>query len=111
MGYFDALTSSSFKTTPDGQRLFFPWGVRRRGYVIRSDRDHARLRGQVRIFNIIAMASLIAAVIGALALREYLYLAGLAIAALSVFYIFYIAFYVSWLRYLLRGLHRSHERL
>jgi hypothetical protein len=26
MGYLDALTSGSFKTTEDGERLFFPWG-------------------------------------------------------------------------------------
>jgi hypothetical protein len=27
MGYFDGLASGSFKTSQDGRRLFFPWGV------------------------------------------------------------------------------------
>ncbi len=37
MGYFEALTSSSFKTTKGGQKLFFPWGTLGRGYVIPSE--------------------------------------------------------------------------
>jgi hypothetical protein len=36
MGYFDALTSNAFKTAPDGRKLFFPWGVLGRGYVLAS---------------------------------------------------------------------------
>ena len=46
MGYFDALTSSYFKTTPDGRKLFFPWGVLGRGYTIDSEQDYERLGGR-----------------------------------------------------------------
>jgi hypothetical protein len=58
MGYFDALTSSSFKTAPDGRRLFFPWGTLGRGYVIGSEPDFKRLERQVRTY-LIAMLTLI----------------------------------------------------
>jgi hypothetical protein len=105
MGYFDALTSSSFKTTSDGHRLFFPWGVLGRGYVIASEPEYERLRAQVKIFIIIG----IAAAIGTLALRRYVGLAGLV--AITALFVFYIAFYVSWVLYLLRGRQPSHERL
>ena len=47
MGYFDALTSSYFKTAADGRKLFFPWGVLGRGYLFDSDRDYERLRRQL----------------------------------------------------------------
>jgi hypothetical protein len=38
MGFFNALTSSGFKTGQDGRKLFFPWGVLGRGYIIDSER-------------------------------------------------------------------------
>ena len=44
MGYFDALTSGYFKTTPEGRKLFFPWGVLGRAYAIDSQQDYERLR-------------------------------------------------------------------
>ena len=44
MGYFDALTSGTFKTTPDGKRLFFPWGTLGRGYIVGTETDYERLR-------------------------------------------------------------------
>ena len=67
MGYFDALTSSAFKTTEDGRRLFFPWGVLGRGYVL-SQSQYERLQKQVRIYTIVALALIIAMS----ALKEYL---------------------------------------
>jgi len=50
VGYFDAVTSSSFKTTEDGRRLFFPWGTLGRGYVIGSDKEFGRLRSCVKAY-------------------------------------------------------------
>jgi hypothetical protein len=99
MGYFDALTSSSFKTTRDGRRLFFPWGVCGRGYVIGSELDYERLRGQIKIFFIVVMALML----GAVALQRYL----AALLVLAALYLFYLA----WTRYLLQGLQPSDERL
>jgi hypothetical protein len=99
MGYFDALTSAYFKTTPDGRKLFFPWGVLGRGYAIDSEQDYERLRRQVKAYTIVSMVL----VIGLAALRAYV--GAVVIGALL------ISFYLGWMRYLLRGLHQSDERL
>ena len=63
MGYFDALTSSSFKITPDGRRLFFPWGTLGRGYAIPSEKDFERLRRHVKAYMVISLPLIILAVI------------------------------------------------
>lgn len=47
MGYFKAMTCSSFKTTADGRMLFFPWGTFGRGYRVASEQRFLRLRRQV----------------------------------------------------------------
>lgn len=99
MGYFEGLTSGYFKTTPDGRRLFFPWGVLGRGYVVGSELDYERLRGQIKIFVIAGMALML----GTVALQRFL--AGLLV--LAALYVFYLA----WTRYLVRGLQQSDERL
>src|SRR5206468_824899 len=60
MGYFDGLTSSSFKTGQDGRKLFFPWGAMGRGYTIESERDYERLRSQVKSYIIVSFVLIIA---------------------------------------------------
>jgi hypothetical protein len=55
MGYFDALTNGSFKTAKDGRRLFFPWGVMGRGYLIPTEQDYERLRRKVKIYLVLSM--------------------------------------------------------
>jgi hypothetical protein len=50
MGYLDAITSSAFKTADDGHKLYCPWGTLGRGYVLGSNEDYLRLRGQIKIF-------------------------------------------------------------
>lgn len=55
MGYFDALTSSSFKTTKDGRRLFFPWGTLGRGYLIPTEEEYEKLRRKVKLYFIICL--------------------------------------------------------
>jgi hypothetical protein len=62
MGYFDALTSSSFKTTEDGRRLFFPWGTLGQGYVIPSEKDFERLRRNVKVYLVVSLPLVIGAV-------------------------------------------------
>ena len=59
MGYFDALTSSSFKTAEDGRKLFFPWGTVGRGYVIPSEDEFERLRGHVKAYLVISLPLII----------------------------------------------------
>jgi hypothetical protein len=59
MGYFDGLTSGSFKTTEDGRKLFFPWGYLGRGYTIASDEDYNRLRLQTKIYLMVALTVIV----------------------------------------------------
>lgn len=99
MGYFDALTSGTFKTTPDGQRLFFPWGTLGRGYVVASEKDYEGMRQQVKSYLIVGMIL----IIGAMAGREYV----LGFAAAGV----WCALYVAWTAWRLRSLQPSRERL
>jgi uncharacterized membrane protein len=99
MGYFDALTSGYFKTAPDGRKLFFPWGVLGRGYAIDSEQDYERLRRQVKAYTIVSLVL----IVGVTALQAYV--GAVVIGALL------IAFYLGWMRYLLRGLQASDERL
>jgi hypothetical protein len=98
-GYFNALTSGYFKTTEDGRRLFYPWGVLGRGYVIPSAEAYGRLHRRITIYQIVAMVLVVGAVAGGF------YIAAFVIAALL------IGFYVAWTSQLLRGLERSEERL
>ncbi len=49
MGYFDAISSGSFKTLPDGRHLFFPFGIFSRGYVIPTEAEYQRLRRHAKI--------------------------------------------------------------
>jgi Ca2+/Na+ antiporter len=99
MGYFDALTSSAFKTGKDGGRLFFPWGVLGRGYVLASERDYERLQRQIKAYMIVTLVL----IVGTVVLQAYLW-SVIAVALL-------IAVYVIWVMYLLRGLQPSDERL
>jgi hypothetical protein len=99
MGYFDAITSSYFKTAPGGQRLFFPWTSWGSGYVLASNEDYDRLRRKLRNYWIgglllIAVANVAVA-----------YLGGFLVAALL------IGIYAVWIRYLVRGLQRSAEKM
>ena len=56
MGYFDALTSSSFKITQDGRRLFFPWGTLSSGYAVPSEENFERLRRSVKAYMVISLS-------------------------------------------------------
>ena len=99
MGYFDALTSSAFKTTPDGRRLFFPWGALGHGYEIGPEQDYETLRRRIKLWIIIGLVLILVAsqLLG--------FLAGFIAAAAM------IAFYFGWMRYVLRNMRPSAERL
>ena len=99
MGYFDGLASGSFKTTEDGRRLFFPWGVLGGGYDIASEPDYQRLRQQVKAYMVVTLALVIAS-----GMYEP-YRAPLAAAALHV------CFYLGWMWRLLPRIERSDEKL
>jgi hypothetical protein len=59
MGYIEWLISGSFKTTEDGRRLFFPWGVFGRGYAIASEENYWRLRQQVKAYSVVILLVMI----------------------------------------------------
>ena len=99
MGYFDGLTSGSFKTAEDGRRLFFPWGVLGSGYAIATEQDYRRLRQQVKAYIVVTLVAVIASGI------YEPYRAPLAAAALLV------AFYLAWMWRVLPRLDRTDEKL
>jgi hypothetical protein len=99
MGYFDGLTSGSFKTSHDGRRLFFPWGVLGGGYAIASEQDYLRLRQQVKTY---VMVTLVLVIVSGM---YEPYLMPLAAAALLV------CFYLAWMWRVLPRLQRSDEKL
>ncbi|MEZ5788017.1 MAG: hypothetical protein R3D62_16445 [Xanthobacteraceae bacterium] len=99
MGYFDALGSSSFKTMPDGRRLFFPWGVLGRGYAIPSEAHYEHLRRQVKIYLMVSMVVIIA-----LSVAQRYLLSGIVAA-------FLMAGYAAWAYAQMRSLEPTDERL
>ncbi len=62
MKYFDALANSSFKTTDDGRKLFFPLGTLSLGYVIPSEKDFEKLRKGVRTYLMVSLMVIIGSV-------------------------------------------------
>jgi hypothetical protein len=60
MGYFEALAASSFITDSEGRRVFFPWGVLGRGYVVPTDHEYERLRATlVRTYQLLIPATIL----------------------------------------------------
>jgi len=99
MGYFEGLTSGSFKTTKDGRKHFFPWGVLGGGYTIATEWDYQLLRRQVKTYLIVVLAAVI------LTGMYDPYRAPLAAAAVLV------CFYCVWMWRVLPRMERSSEGL
>jgi hypothetical protein len=98
-GYFNALTSSYFKTGPDGRKFFFPWGIWGRGYLIPTEERYERMHGMLKIY----MIAMLVLIIGTIAPGYYI--AGVAVAAALML------FYAAWVPFLKRGLEPSEERM
>jgi hypothetical protein len=62
MGYFEALTSGSFKRTGAGERLFFPWRIIGPGYVVPSEEAFRRLHNRVKSYHIVSLLLIIVVV-------------------------------------------------
>jgi hypothetical protein len=92
---------SYFKTATDGRRLFFPWGVLGKGYVVAGDADYERIRGMRKIFLGISVILIGAALI----LQRQSPIAPYSIA------VGYVAAYAVWTRFTLAGLPTARERL
>jgi hypothetical protein len=99
MGYFDGLTSGSFKTTQDGRWLFFPWGVLGSGYAITSEQDYQRLRQQVKVYMIVSLVLVVAS--GSFEGYVVPVVVGVLLAT----------FYLAWMWHVLRRLKDSGESL
>jgi hypothetical protein len=99
MGYFDGLTSGSFKTTQDGRRLFFPWGYVGRGYVLASNSDAERLRRQLKIYYIVMLVAIVATS------GFHAFIAAAAVAGAC------IVFYAIWARRQVAGLRPAVEAM
>lgn len=59
MGYFDALTSSSFKQDKSGKTVFYPWGVFGKGHVLPDAETEDRIRVFVRRYYMISISVII----------------------------------------------------
>jgi hypothetical protein len=99
MGYFDAVTSGTFKTTPDGRRLFFPWGVLGGGYSIASAEEYDRLPRRIKTYLIASVVLIVGANLFAG------YVACFVMAAI------FCTFYFGWMWFLLPHLEPSGEKM
>jgi hypothetical protein len=99
MGYFDTVVSGHFKAMPDGRKIFFPRGIYGRGYLVPSDDAYERLRGQIKTYTIVSIG---------LGFGAFSFL---GIPAVLVVGVAAIVFYQVWLRFLLRGLTPTEERM
>lgn len=99
MGYFDGLTSGSFKTGHDGQKLFFPWGYLARGYVIASEQDGERMRRQLKTYYVGMLVAIIATSVA------HAFLLSAAVAGFAV------VFYAFWARRQVAGLQPAGETM
>ncbi|MGH6878858.1 MAG: hypothetical protein ACREHV_15980 [Rhizomicrobium sp.] len=101
MGYFAGLTEGQFKVAEDGRRLFFPRGFWGRGYAVDSEPEFQRLRRQMKIYQAVALAGIIAAVVP----RQYNPYLVIAVALLLM------VFYLVWSRSLVARLQPVQDRL
>ena len=101
MGYLDGLTEGQFKIAEDGRRLFFPRGLWGRGYVVNSESEFQRLRRQMKIYQVVSIVLIIAAVMP----RQYNPYLVIAVTLLV------IVFYLVWSRSLVTRLQPAEDRL
>jgi hypothetical protein len=51
--YFEGLVAGNFKTAADGQRLFYPWNVWGKGYVLPDAHTEQRMRKLLKIYYMV----------------------------------------------------------
>lgn len=81
MGYFDGLTSASFKTDENGNTVFYPWGVLGKGHTLPDAEKEAELRTFVRRSYQVSLP----AVIGAVVIFDW----KVALLVLALFYLWF----------------------
>jgi hypothetical protein len=55
MGFFDNITSKSFKKAEKGHWIFYPWGSLGKGYMIYVEGTYRKLRNKIIIWHIILL--------------------------------------------------------
>jgi len=99
VGYFDAVAAAAFKRDIGGRPLFFPWGALGRGYELRDEAEHQRIRQfLIRMYQVVLPLLILVPIATSL----------WGSAALAVVF---CAVYFVWVRGVTRGLQRSPERL
>jgi len=95
-----------FKTTQDGNKLFFPWAARGAGYVVASEQDYLRLRHQIKLYN---RGYLIAAITVAVAVAYFTKINSIIVVIIAAFLSDLV--YTAWMRRLLPRLKASNEKV
>src|SRR5215212_2964270 len=103
--YFEGLVAGSFKTAADGQRLFYPWGVFDKGYVLPDAQTEQRMRRLLKMYHQVWLPLVIVVSIIASSYSFYY-----ALTLIPVFLLIY-GIYGVGVRSLTRGLPSSSERL
>jgi hypothetical protein len=55
VSYFEGLIEGSFKTAADGQRLFYPWGIFGKGYVLPDALTERRIRKVLKVYYMVSL--------------------------------------------------------
>jgi hypothetical protein len=100
MGYFDALTSASFKVASDGRKLFYPWGFLGRGYLVPNDDEFDQLRRSYKTIWVVIFILVFATVV----------LFEVPLLPLAA-WVFYLIWLLIWIRTKTRGLSPVKEKL
>lgn len=98
MGYFDALSNSSFKRTADRKWAFYPRGAVGRGYIIPDEQHYIKFRRFVKGYLIVGLSTIIALVA---LMPPYAFVAAAVL----------VASYYLWVPSLTKGLPVTEERL
>jgi hypothetical protein len=97
--YSDLLTTGCIKTGADGRKIVYPWGRYGNGYIIPSNDAYERLNDLLKIYIVVGIWLLLPITIPG----QY--------AFAAIIMALWLALYWIWMRFELRGLERTQERL
>lgn len=83
MGYFDGMTDGNFKTDSKGRKVFYPWGIIGKGYVLPNKETEERVRTSTKRFFTVTFISMMAVGL----IFNWLYAFGIIIVAF-MWYVF-----------------------
>ena len=97
--YSDLLTTSCMKVGADGRKIFYPWGIYRRGYAFPTNAAYERLNDLLKIYIVISLLCILPSV----ATRSYL--------AAAILFLVSMVFYPIWMRFELPRLQPTQDKL